>query len=79
MVIRKVNVTAASEEEYAMRVGELQKRGYEIVKELPVERPEDREISYDSTKRGQRKPRVSYVGFARHRAVMQKEFAEVEA
>lgn len=79
MVLRKVNVTAATPEEFKMRVEELEKRGYEVYKVLPVERPEHREISYDSTKRGNRKNRHSYVGFERHRAIMQKEFVEIKA
>lgn len=78
MVIRKTNITAASEKELQMRISELEKRGYELASVVSVERPEDRQYSYDSTKRGERKPRDVYVGFERHRAVMQKDFAEVK-
>lgn len=76
-MLRRVNVTAASEAEFDMRIDELKKRGFEVHKILPVERPEHREVSYDSTKRGTRNRQQSYVGFAKYRAVMQKEFEEV--
>lgn len=50
-----VNITARSEQELAMRIHELEARGYTVKHQAPVEYADRQEINYDSTRRGKSK------------------------
>lgn len=66
----KTTINAKSEEELAMRVGELEKRGWELQGPAKTEMREHKFYSYNDSRIGTKKSYVGSDGYTNHRAVM---------